>query len=1787
MGGAPRSARPLPWAVPVLFALAALLLTPTPLAVARAPSGTVAPSGGSAPAASRPTSEPGPPSGGAVVPSSSVPRSPSGPVPALDGTFLGPLLARLPGAPSLAVPAPSAFGAVASAPAAAAAPFGVASTLDLTSGRAYPGNVLPDNCAYPMGTLFVPSVDEVYVLCFGSGNVSLGETGEVLALDPSTGAVDATILTGIGEAAARLVETPGGPIVAVADALANEVSLIDPQGATVRANVTVGVRPIALAVDNASALVFVADYGNASVSVVNASSGRLDATIPVGLEPDALAFNASSGELFVACAGTSQVDAIDVASLAVRQVIGVGQSPVALAVDGPLDELLVANEDSDNVSEVAISNDTVVRTLPVATPFAVAVDPMSGEAFVASESTESIATIAPNGSLGTPIVLGTPGLLAAPIALTVDAASGLLYADALTEAGGVPASDVTLGGSIFPVRLADGTVGPPTAVGDALFNLLEGIPLQTGRTSPANTLFVAGSGGENVTEIDGATGGALRTVALGDLPRNLTADAVDGKLYVLNEAPNSVLVLNARTETIEASVPLPGLYNSFAMVDPWTGDLLVGGLASSALAVIGASSNALAGSIPGIGQPSQALADPVNGQLYVGGPYDLYAINGATEQRIVTLPGPVRNGPESLALDPYHDRLFASSGPVVRVLNGSTDAVVANWSIPGGAGAIAVDNATGVVFVTEPADGAVAVFDAATLQEWGTIPGVADPVALTVDRSNGALYVADGTADQVTVIDPTTLHVSARVATPTVTAGLQVDPATGNVVLDEPGYSKLSVVAETTPRLIANLSLGIVPSTPTFDPETDGFVTANEASGTASFLASGGPGWPVTFTESSLPSGTPWSVSLGGSTNATTASSLTFLVPNGTYAYTAGALDASASPPFGNVSVSGGPRTIAVAFLARTRFPVTFDERGLPVDTAWSVEVDGVAVSSSGSSVALPEPNGRYLYRAPNVTGFAVSPSAGAVRVAGSAPAAVVLTYTRVFAVTFSGVHLPPAFLWGVQVRFANLSTAYNVSPSATIGFSLPNGSYSYLVSASSPGAVPQVASGGFSVLAAPLGLDVTFVGAYDVTFVAGGLPAAERWSVSVNGTSTPGNGPTVNVSLPNGTYGYAAYPPAGYAPDPTEGTFVVDGSGRLVRLSFYPAPGDHLVTFSETGLPAGVSWTVGAFGVDGSASGASTRATISFSLPTGAYGFAVDVGAPGYAPFPSTGEFSLAGSNLTVAVQVSRVYPVRFEESGLQPGAVWGVGVGSANASSSTAWVNLSLPNGVYAFSVSASAGYTADPASGSLTVANGSVEESVVFSVSAGYEPVTVTETGLPSGGSWQVDLGGVLESGSGRAIVFLEPPGTYSLSVAPEHPYAVGPVGPTVTVDLGPVVVAVLCYPSFGYHTVTIVESGLPTGVNWTASTGLNLSLSAVAPAPIVLALPNASYVLSARTTDRHYGAAPLPFVVAGANVTLTAEFSVTVFSVEVAESGLPAGTVWWFNVTGGTSYRSGSATVGFSDRNGSYGYTLASANRSWASARGSFAVHGTAVSLLVTFALVTYAVTFVERGLPHGLAWAVNVTGWGSVGGSTPSVERALPNGSYNFTFWPSNRRWVMTSTDAFEVAGGPVTIGVTASEAFVIEFLRPDGTPAGATWSVTVSDSTVPALWRGAGGLSVTNSSVGPDLWVLERNGTYPYAVTVLGDPGYSAGGSVTVDGRNVTVTPAALHGASGGALSPSDDELLLGTGATVAVAAVLLLLGRRRRTPPRGPPEPFRASPPEATPTSPLPAGPSSGPRDP
>ncbi len=388
----------------------------------------------------------------------------------------------------------------------------------------------------------------------------------------------------------------------------------------------------------------------------------------------------------------------------------------------------------------------------------------------------------------------------------------------------------------------------------------------------------------------------------------------------------------------------------------------------------------------------------------------------------------------------------------------------------------------------------------------------------------------------------------------------------------------------------------------------------------------------------------------------------------------------------------------------------------------------------------------------------------------------------------------------------------------------------------------------------------------------------------------------------------------------------------------------------------------------------------------------------------------------------------------------------------------------------------------------------------------------------------FGGVLGGAIGFALVIV----VSSLASA-----SVGGVPATMEKPKGPL------YP------VTFNETGLPAGTNWSVHVayvgcgcdGVRTTVTSDG-ASIAIGVTNGTYKYTVERVSGYYvvGDAHGEFTMAGAALpTINVSFAPVVpYIAEFVETGLAHGTNWTVSVVGNghgqeaaderQTATSNTSTMNFTLPNATYHYTVAKVAGSFftnGTQRGTFVIDGASPSPIVVTWITppTYALTFVESGLPTGTNWSVAVAGFGGthiaeVASATgSSIVFALPNGTYHYTIAE-----VLGFVVSGSIHGGvviteaAVSVDVTfeqvAEGAFYPIAFEENGLPSGHHWAVTVVATHTFGHSR-----SETQSSTTTTVDVLLQNGTYRYGVHAVQGYTITSGGTGTfsIDGASPAV----------------------------------------------------------------------------
>ncbi|TWT42171.1 ASPIC and UnbV [Phycisphaerae bacterium RAS1] len=281
-----------------------------------------------------------------------------------------------------------------------------------------------------------------------------------------------------------------------------------------------------LSADESSLLVTLADADR--LVVVSAADGEVQASIPTAPGPSGAVFVPSRGEIWVVCRLSQELRRYAADTLQPLGAISIPRlcQRIALTPDSSRAYVTAAGQDA----LLAIDTiDLAIQAIPLPGryPRDILIDPTGQRAYVAMFLSESVAVVdLAAGSVITVIPVGaTP---AAPT-LTGD---------------GIVVGHLGLDGSTAD----DAVTNKVSVIDEQTLSVAHEhlLPLATpcaAAPSAAGAVWVVCFGSDRLAEVDAATGGVLRTIAVGANPIAVERRS-DGRLYVLNSLGDSISVVD-------------------------------------------------------------------------------------------------------------------------------------------------------------------------------------------------------------------------------------------------------------------------------------------------------------------------------------------------------------------------------------------------------------------------------------------------------------------------------------------------------------------------------------------------------------------------------------------------------------------------------------------------------------------------------------------------------------------------------------------------------------------------------------------------------------------------------------------------------------------------------------------------------------------------------------------------------------------------------------------------------------------------------------------------------------------------------------------------------------------------------------------------------------------------------------------------------------------------------------------------------------------------------------------
>ncbi len=352
------------------------------------------------------------------------------------------------------------------------------------------------------------------------------------------------------------------------------------------------------------------------------------------------------------------------------------------------------------------------------------------------------------------------------------------------------------------VTVVDGATNTFTTINDTHATT----PVAIAVNSLTNMVYVANSGSNNVSVFSGAIGSTpaayVTTITNGNGlgPSAIAVDAYLNQVYVTNSTSGNITVINGATNAITAT-RASGTTPSAVAVNSATGFFYVANAGDNTVAIFNGNTNVIAGSAS-MGSGANPFAIAVNeatDQVYVSnnGTNTVIQIDGGTQ---AITGSPISNGNavnlQGIAVNPVTNQIFvAANGGNTLVINGpgNSTTLVNDPKASGGVG-VTVDSITNTVYVAN-FNGTATEFNGSNPTTVFNFVTGGSTQAIAVNPATHRAYAACNLSNGAfTVIDGSALIPTTITPTDSAPVAIGVNPVTNLIYVANSGDNDVTVI---------------------------------------------------------------------------------------------------------------------------------------------------------------------------------------------------------------------------------------------------------------------------------------------------------------------------------------------------------------------------------------------------------------------------------------------------------------------------------------------------------------------------------------------------------------------------------------------------------------------------------------------------------------------------------------------------------------------------------------------------------------------------------------------------------------------------------------------------------------------------------------------------------------------------------------------------------------------------------------------------------------------------------
>lgn len=330
--------------------------------------------------------------------------------------------------------------------------------------------------------------------------------------------------------------------------------------------------------------------------------------------------------------------------------------------------------------------------------------------------------------------------------------------------------------------------------------MVEQIPRRRHRQNRALALLVGALAALGLVVIASTAASAVPvfdgTIAVGATPQGVAVSPDGATLYVVNQGPDTVSVIDTDTQSVTATISV-GVNPILVAVSPDGGTVYVTNNGGSSVSVIDAGTNTVTATIPVGVSPYGVAVSPDGATVYVANYQDNTVSVIDTGTSTVTDTIPVGNHPLGVAVSPDGAMAYVANTDdgTVSVIDTTTNAVTAAILVGDLPHSVAVGPGGATAYVTNRGNGTVSVVDLGTNTATTVIGTGSQPLGLAVSPDSDYVYVANVGSSRLSAIDTGTSTATPINGVPQ-PFGVAVAPDGSTVYVTNTSTSTVSVFTE-------------------------------------------------------------------------------------------------------------------------------------------------------------------------------------------------------------------------------------------------------------------------------------------------------------------------------------------------------------------------------------------------------------------------------------------------------------------------------------------------------------------------------------------------------------------------------------------------------------------------------------------------------------------------------------------------------------------------------------------------------------------------------------------------------------------------------------------------------------------------------------------------------------------------------------------------------------------------------------------------------------------------------